>query len=44
MPAEPDPEQKRIEGELVRIARTDPTLMANLIRNWMSEDKLGNAR
>jgi flagellar M-ring protein FliF len=44
MPAEPDPEQKRIEGELVRIARTDPTLMANLIRNWMAEDKLGNAR
>jgi flagellar M-ring protein FliF len=41
---EPDPEQLRIEKELVRMARNDPAMMANLIRGWMSEDKLGNAR
>ena len=39
-----DPEQQRIEKELNRIARTDPALMASLIRNWMTEDKLGNAK
>jgi flagellar M-ring protein FliF len=39
-----DPEQQRIEKELVRMAKTDPTMMANLIRSWMAEDKLGNAR
>jgi flagellar M-ring protein FliF len=39
-----DPEQQRIEKELNRIARTDPALMASLIRNWMNEDKLGNAK
>lgn len=43
-PPEPDPEQIRIEKELVRMARNDPAMMANLIRGWMAEDKLGNAR
>jgi flagellar M-ring protein FliF len=41
---EVDPEQQRIEKELVRMAKNDPAMMANLIRTWMSEDKLGNAR
>jgi len=34
-----DPEQARVEKELVRMARNDPSVMANLIRNWMNEDK-----
>ena len=41
---ETDPEQARIEKELVRIAKNDPAMMANLIRTWMAEDKLGNAK
>ena len=43
-PAEVDPEQARIEKELVRIAKSDPAMMANLIRTWMAEDKLAGAR
>jgi flagellar biosynthesis/type III secretory pathway M-ring protein FliF/YscJ len=41
---EVDPEQARIEKELVRIAKNDPAMMAGLIRNWMAEDKGGIAR
>jgi flagellar M-ring protein FliF len=43
-PAEVDPEQARIEKELVRIAKSDPAMMANLIRTWMAEDKVGSTR
>ncbi|MGE3269631.1 MAG: flagellar basal-body MS-ring/collar protein FliF [Chloroflexota bacterium] len=39
-----DPEQARIEKELVQMAKLDPTMMANLVRSWMAEDKLGNAK
>src|SRR5215217_3956810 len=39
-----DPEQARIEKELVRIAKNDPAMMASLIRTWMSEDNGGNAK
>jgi flagellar M-ring protein FliF len=39
-----DPEQQRIEKELVRMAKSDPAMMANLIRSWMADDKVGNAR
>ena len=39
-----DPEQARIEKELVRIAKNDPAMMAGLIRTWMAEDKLGSPR
>ncbi len=41
---ETDPEQVRIEKELVRIARSDPAMMATLIRTWMAEDKTGSAK
>lgn len=41
---ESDPEQARIEKELVRIAKNDPAMMANLIRTWMAEDKAGVAK
>lgn len=34
-----DPEQARIEQELQRMAKTDPAMMASLIRTWMNEDK-----
>jgi flagellar M-ring protein FliF len=39
-----DPEQARIEKELVRIAKSDPAMMASLIRTWMAEDKVGGAK
>lgn len=39
-----DPEQVRIEKELVRIAKNDPAMMASLIRTWMAEDKVGGAK
>jgi flagellar M-ring protein FliF len=39
-----DPEQARIEKELQQMAKLDPQMMANLIRSWMAEDKLGNAK
>jgi flagellar M-ring protein FliF len=41
---ETDPEQLRIEKELVRIAKNDPAMMATLIRTWMAEDTVGGAR
>jgi flagellar biosynthesis/type III secretory pathway M-ring protein FliF/YscJ len=37
-----DPEQQRIEQELVRMAKADPAMMAGLIRTWMNEDKKGH--
>jgi flagellar M-ring protein FliF len=39
-----DPEQARIEKELVRMAKNDPTMMANMIRTWMAEDKPSSGR
>ena len=39
-----DPEQARIEKELIRIAKNDPAMMATMIRTWMAEDKAGSAR
>ncbi len=39
-----DPEQARIEKELQQMAKLDPQMMATLIRSWMAEDKLGNAK
>jgi flagellar M-ring protein FliF len=41
---EKDPEQVRIEKELQQMAKLDPQMMANLIRSWMADDKLGNAK
>lgn len=41
---EKDPEQIRIEKELQQMAKLDPKTMATLIRSWMAEDKLGNAK
>jgi flagellar M-ring protein FliF len=41
---EVDPEQARIEKELVRMAKNDPAMMAGLIRTWMAEDKMGGAK
>jgi flagellar M-ring protein FliF len=41
---EVDPEQIRIEKELVRMAKNDPAMMASLIRSWMAEDKAGAGR
>ena len=41
---EVDPEQARIEKELVRMAKNDPAMMAGLIRTWMAEDKMGSAK
>jgi flagellar M-ring protein FliF len=34
-----DPEQQRIEKEVVMMARNDPTMVANLIRSWLAEDR-----
>lgn len=39
-----DPEQARIEKELQQMAKLDPQMMATLIRSWMAEDKMGNAK
>ncbi len=39
-----DPEQVRVEKELVRMAKNDPAMMASLIRSWMAEDKSGAGR
>ena len=41
---EVDPEQARIERELQQMAKLDPQMMATLIRSWMAEDKMGNAK
>ena len=32
------------EKELQQMAKLDPQMMATLIRSWMAEDKLGNAK
>ena len=36
---EVDPEQARIEKEVTTMARNDPTMVANLIRSWLAEDR-----
>ena len=38
-----DPEQQRIEKEVTTMARNDPTMVANLIRSWMAEDRQRSA-
>lgn len=38
-----DSEQQRIEREVATMARNDPTMVANLIRSWLAEDKQRSA-